>query len=373
MNVSYKRGMDHNYMIISDIKTSMRNYQIRMLEENTLNHILNMSVSKELGVNSLRYEISSMQPLSRLYEHKEIGPEDIRKILEGIISSYYELHDYMLDETHVVLNSDYIYMNVETKELKLLFHIDYEKTMSDSFIELAEYLMDKVDHNSEKAVMYAYKLYRVVKNNNFIIGDIKGIIEESDKKTAEKIEVLDVPDKKDEIIEEEETQDILDENIIKKPSLFRLRGWFSKNKKEETVNIIDSKEDIDIEENIINEPFREDEEEYGKTVILTNDNLEENSNHYLVQTIKGKEITRELKNYPATIGKVENTVDVVIKDSSISRMHARILYDNGLYYLQDLGSTNGTFVNSMQLDAEEKIMIESGDELRFGKVKMEFR
>lgn len=49
-----------------------------------------------------------------------------------------------------------------------------------------------------------------------------------------------------------------------------------------------------------------------------------------------------------TIGRDSNN-DVVINDAEISRKHARLLLQQEGYLLEDLGSTNGTFVNGQRL------------------------
>jgi predicted component of type VI protein secretion system len=41
--------------------------------------------------------------------------------------------------------------------------------------------------------------------------------------------------------------------------------------------------------------------------------------------------------------------DIVINDPEISRRHSRIFLQNGLYVLEDLGSTNGTSINGQRL------------------------
>lgn len=50
----------------------------------------------------------------------------------------------------------------------------------------------------------------------------------------------------------------------------------------------------------------------------------------------------------------------------VSREHARITYENGRYYISDLNSSNGTFLNNDPLPAHRKYTLISGDEVRVG-------
>ncbi|HEX9389435.1 MAG TPA: FHA domain-containing protein [Anaerolineales bacterium] len=49
-----------------------------------------------------------------------------------------------------------------------------------------------------------------------------------------------------------------------------------------------------------------------------------------------------------TIGR-DSVNEIVINDAEISRRHARLTFQGGKYVLEDLGSTNGTFVNGQRL------------------------
>jgi len=55
-----------------------------------------------------------------------------------------------------------------------------------------------------------------------------------------------------------------------------------------------------------------------------------------------------LSNPEITVGR-DMTNDIVINDAEISRRHARLILQAGDYVLEDLGSTNGTFVNGQRL------------------------
>ena len=43
------------------------------------------------------------------------------------------------------------------------------------------------------------------------------------------------------------------------------------------------------------------------------------------------------------------SADLTINTAEISRKHARLRLDAGVYIIEDLGSTNGTFVNGQRL------------------------
>ena len=57
--------------------------------------------------------------------------------------------------------------------------------------------------------------------------------------------------------------------------------------------------------------------------------------------------------------------DVVLAEVTISRAHAAIGFDAGNFYVQDLGSTNGTMVNGARA---EKQVLKDGDEVRMGRL-----
>lgn len=64
-----------------------------------------------------------------------------------------------------------------------------------------------------------------------------------------------------------------------------------------------------------------------------------------------------------TIGrKMDN--DVVIDNLAVSGHHARVVEENGTYFVEDTGSTNGTFLNETKI---EKQRLQPGDQIRVGK------
>ncbi len=61
------------------------------------------------------------------------------------------------------------------------------------------------------------------------------------------------------------------------------------------------------------------------------------------------------------------TSDVWIDDASVSKLHARIaVEDDDAHVISDARSTNGTWVNDVQLDEREERLLVDGTRLRFG-------
>lgn len=61
-------------------------------------------------------------------------------------------------------------------------------------------------------------------------------------------------------------------------------------------------------------------------------------------------------------------------DAKVSRRHARIVRNNGSYFIEDLGSTNGTYVNrGRRLLPGNAQALNDGDELIVGKTFLRFQ
>lgn len=58
---------------------------------------------------------------------------------------------------------------------------------------------------------------------------------------------------------------------------------------------------------------------------------------------------------------------------SLSRRHAKLLVEGGRCFLrEDVGTTNGTFVNGERVRTGEPVALKPGDKIRFGAVEVEF-
>jgi hypothetical protein len=70
-----------------------------------------------------------------------------------------------------------------------------------------------------------------------------------------------------------------------------------------------------------------------------------------------------------TIGRSPET-DIQIEDQFASSRHARIYERDGYLYIEDMGSTNGTYLNGRRLDTRE--LLRADDRIRIGDTEFRY-
>lgn len=93
-------------------------------------------------------------------------------------------------------------------------------------------------------------------------------------------------------------------------------------------------------------------------------------NVYLLEVIKGPDLGERFplpEREPQLIGR--STEAIPITDDSVSRRHAELTPDDGRWWLRDLESTNGTFLNDQRIF--ERSPVGPGDQIRCGDTTLE--
>ena len=78
--------------------------------------------------------------------------------------------------------------------------------------------------------------------------------------------------------------------------------------------------------------------------------------------------TNELTSPTITLGR-DASCEYVVSDETVSAHHARLNYHHQQWWVEDLNSTNGTFLNNDPVSVPTVII--SGDELRVGKINIQ--
>ncbi|VEI90840.1 Oxoglutarate dehydrogenase inhibitor [Nocardiopsis dassonvillei] len=85
-------------------------------------------------------------------------------------------------------------------------------------------------------------------------------------------------------------------------------------------------------------------------------------------SLKGTSV--DLASQPILIGRAPDST-LVITDDYASGRHARVYSDNGRWFVEDLNSTNGTYLGQQKLNRPQPITV--GQPIRIGKTVLELR
>ena len=79
----------------------------------------------------------------------------------------------------------------------------------------------------------------------------------------------------------------------------------------------------------------------------------------------------DLKFQETTIGRLSTNL-IALNDPTVSKNHATInhLPSNKKFYLTDLNTVNGTFLNGTKLEPNKRYQIKHKDSIQFGKCKI---
>ncbi len=171
--------MGKSYLCVDIERSSASEYPERMLTDNEIKGqpVCRRGISSNRDV--LKYDITNIKNLIREYDSRSMHFGDISKLLLGIADQLMRGAAYLLDEKMYVFDPEYIYVDMETEELNMIC-IPYrfkDDQAEDKYHELADFLLDKIDHKDEKAVSIAYQFYRMSKEKLFSMIGFCSVIE----------------------------------------------------------------------------------------------------------------------------------------------------------------------------------------------------
>jgi len=432
MNVEFKRDLNHNYIKI-DSEEEFFEYQVQMIMRNSIEGLLTCTKESVNNKTSFLYEINSRQPFVQVFQRNKMNFQMFRNFIGSIRNVVDVMADYMLDVNSLILMPEYMYMNPETKEVGFIYLPGAWNEIKEEFHELSRQLLDWIDYKDEQLVSSAYELYRMTGEENYTLSEIFDTIFTSVSKIPSKESIVEsavidnrlddnVPaennynELEEDFVYEEDYEEILEkESVLKKITrpIIEATGNFiksftSKTKEEKSFDYdgiqdyefefsenraIDIREDV----NKINESVHrfsdngrkpsvnynqyskgnispamvaEADGGYGDTVFFQE---ADTGNVRLIPVDTDRFEEFELDIFPYIIGKLSDAVDGVIKDESVSRIHSKIERQDLEYFVVDLNSTNGTYVNGKLVSPNEKAKLQSGDRIQFGLVEYKFK
>lgn len=338
MNILYKKDGNQKYAIITDYEDKGNGFKINMLLNNKLEGIIPFTVRNVDNKTQLWYDTTSYFQMSNVYSRKLMSGEDVFNFIKSLKSIGDHLREYLLDINDLWFNPDMVYVNREEKKFYFCYNPEKNGYYQDKIRDFFDQLLQYIDHNDKQAVLICYGIQQITIGEDFTLGDLLDYANEAIQK-------------KEPEIEENKNVDICYRDLQEKKN----ETWFDKLKKfihRETKYVTEN-------EMVSNLSMVQEESEYDNmTVLLTNPMMQRLS---LRGDVNDSQVIITPKVLPCIIGSSIKSSDFYIDNPVVSRVHMRILEEEDGYYIEDLNSTNGTFLNEEKLKPHQTIKIEIGD------------
>lgn len=364
--ITYERDVHKSYMKIPAVLESC-------LDEKLIFHkrypgILPMEKCYVNGSGQYWYNISGKQALDAYCRVNQINQGFFERLLLRICSQLEVLEWNLIDTRCLVVDPELIFLNNSGEEVSFILYPDEKGDFFDELQRLMEYLLTKLNHGNREEVHQVYRIYEMILTKGYSISDLKKtILEGQEKQYPEEVCMKEDRRETTEEIKEriqEETEkakmDIFEElekkiqNLLEKAKVILWR----KDNKEEIPMVINPEDEVAEEELVVH-----------PTVCLAA--VAEKPRGILLYEGIGDYPDFELQQEANIVGK-NPRVKLHIDRDTISQFHAKIDYIDNDYYIEDMNSTNGTFINEEILNYKERKVLSSGDVIRFADVKYRF-
>lgn len=337
-----------NYMIIDGEKDLYEDdYRIKMLKNNRIGGLLEFKTKYINNKAEYYYDITSKKSLKNIAESGKFGYEEIIMIAKELNRLINEVKRYLLPPENIILDYENIYIDLEQKKVFFCYNPVYALDIEDGIRELFRNFLELIDHSDRRTVELAYDIYCKVMKENFTINGIIENIENMDN-----------------IVDNSYTYE---DNYKSKSEEVLINDDYYRDEKGNTIfgNIKEFIKGVFAVDNTV---VNENAEFFDETMLLCDSGKNADDIYICFTNVENGEVLC-IPGVPCVIGKSVDKCDVIINEDVISRVHAKLVKNNGEIFIEDMHSSNGTFVNDVKLQANKQILLRENDRIRLADIE----
>lgn len=411
--VSYQRNIAGSYMKIP--VSRINEFDERLILKKKLPGLIPVERCFMDGRGEYWYQITGKQSLDTYCRLQDVSVAFIEQVILSVCSEIEILEWNLLDINCLQLEPELVYISNQTQEVLFCVYPENTQDISLGFQQLMEYLLTRIDHKDEEMVRLGYGIYEKTLREGYNILDIREFIvqrrnernpqiqdnSEMDglEKATEGKRRSDKVAKQDRIRNVDRTGKQEEKGVLKKQveeacpaSETGVRDWrnglgktqeiwaamqetwghirkllktplIPERTKKKELSQADFFYDTEEEEEL--EPVIE----IHPTVCIGQGNLREEG----LLLYEGRDTYPDyhIQKEVCTVGK-DQASDLLLQKETVSRHHAKIRKMEDGYYIEDLNSTNGTYLNDELLSYKEPRLLHSSDLICFADVKYRF-
>lgn len=397
MNIQYQRNLKNSYMVVIEQGQPLNidgQLAEKMMQRQQIPGLLHWVTMEHEGDMTFWYQITGLQSLSDWLSHHTLDHKLFGHLLSGLLALQEELPRFYLKTEHLLLQAEQIFLDTSGEKVAFCYEPLWNKDPRQSLQELMQELLPQIDHTDKDAVRLGYGLYEKCQEEN---ADVWHYVLEQNRENisiCQETEETCVADRMEQEITEKKVtgkktavqktigQDHsvqecmahsfigkgntqrksfgIPEKMFEKLPVISALSWVQslgkkKQEKTETVYLFEPEE---------------------KAVVCANPTVclgtQETAEGRLLYRGAGEEQSFVIEGDSFLLGGRNEQADGQLFASGVSRNHARITKEDDQYYIEDLNSRNGTYLNGKLLAYKQKCPVKPGDHLRFAREEYVF-
>lgn len=326
--------MLENQLVLA-VNHEINTFQLEMLLKNRIPGILPITLKEE----NFCVDTKGYMPLKSYLESHTLTIKTFKMMLEYFLGIMEDSLLYYLNWSNYSLSCEHIFISADIQSIALVYmpvEGQDESNPIKSFVTQTLLLNGKF--NTEEDWNFMILGLNTLNTMSMSPNQIEILYDVFQLRTAMLVEKQ---------MTREMTEEASPKRVIRKRSRLSELSFFK--------NIIKEKAD----------PYLKKEERVnsGKTVLLKKNPIglmlvSEDTQHSAIRINKSNVI----------LGRHKKSVDALLKDPSIGKYHAEIVCDEEKYYVRDLNSLNGTYLNGKKVSSYETKEINIGDRISFASI-----
>lgn len=175
--VLYENDSASNYLVLkTSVDKEIFNYQAQMLLNNKLKGLLDFNINRIGDELNCFYNITSKCTLAAFLSRKYFTRDEFLKTILNIINNIYQLKSYLLYDSNILLDENYIYVEPDSIDIYFVY-LPFRNCKSDIKAFFAKLIFQLVKFSDEYSDNYIQKLLENIKSNIFSLNSFKSLIE----------------------------------------------------------------------------------------------------------------------------------------------------------------------------------------------------
>ncbi|MCR5097382.1 MAG: FHA domain-containing protein [Lachnospiraceae bacterium] len=385
MNIEYRRTVQGSYMVLEGKRAAL-GFEKQMLKRNDIPQLLTFHSLELNGKTQFWYDIGGMRSFRDIILCEGITADLLYELFSSVKEAYGKLAKYLIEDEHILLHPDALLYEKreDTYRAMLCFCPLEHDDVKEQLAQLMRFVISEVDHSKAEVTALCYELYAITEREEFSFYDLMERLgreckdsDLSEDFSYDESDFMDTPDYDKPVAAEACRYDRLryevpeepEERVSEKKSLIKkLTDGFKARIIELLPDFLKGRRKLLPEK----KPFRDIEfdevpQPEEETMLLSEDRT--GCRGRLIYESGGRGgCDLQVDKNPFSIGSRSGGNDAILSSEAVSRYHAKIFRRDGSFYVQDLNSKNGTFVNGEILPYHKAKKLKRMDVISFADV-----